>query len=124
MPAPGDYNYDSGATISIKAIPDSGYVFKYWTISGGYISAQNAPPLIIPSTWIDASGNLVDPNTGDPITVALPGATGETYDILTATQNPLGVVCGYGYTYEYQAVFDHECYRRIRKPRRRHLQFP
>jgi hypothetical protein len=106
-PAPGDYNYDSGATISIKAIPDSGYVFKYWTISGGYISAQNAPPLIIPSTWIDASGNLVDPNTGDPITVALPGATGETYDILTATQNPLGVVCGYGYTYEYQAVFDH-----------------
>ena len=106
-PAPGTYTYESGGTISIKAIPDADYVFKYWTISGGYISTQNAPPLIIPSTWIDASGNLVDPNTGDPITVGLPGATGATYDIITATQNPLGVVCGYGYTYEYQAVFDH-----------------
>jgi hypothetical protein len=107
-PAPGTYTYDSGTAITLTATPDANYVFKYWTISGGYISAQNAPPLIIPSAWIDpTTGELVDPDTGEPIVLINPGATGATYDILTATQNPLGVVCGYGYTYEYQAVFDH-----------------
>lgn len=105
-PAPGTYSYADGATISLKAIPDTGYAFLHWTISGGYISTQNAPPLIIPSAWIDpTTGELRDPDTGEPITIDRPSATGATYDSLTATQNPLGVVCGYGYTYSYQAVF-------------------
>ena len=105
-PAPGTHTYDSGTVISLKAIPESGYAFFQWIISGGYISDQNAPPLIIPSAWIDpTTGELVDPDTGEPITIARPIATGATYDILTATQNPLGVICGYGYTYSYQAVF-------------------
>jgi hypothetical protein len=105
-PAPGTHSYADGTIITLKAIPDSGYAFLQWIISGGYISDQNAPPLIIPAGWIDpTTGELVDPNTGDPIIIDRPSATGTTYESITATQNPLGVICGYGYTYSYQAVF-------------------
>jgi hypothetical protein len=105
-PVPGTYSYADGAIITLKAIPDANYAFLEWKITGGYISAQNAPPLIIPSGWIDpTSGELVDPNTGDPIIIDRPSATGQNYESLVATQNPLGVVCGFGYTYSYEAVF-------------------
>jgi hypothetical protein len=105
-PAPGTHTYNDGDIITIQAIPDSGYTFLHWTITGAYISAQNAPPLIIPSTWIDPNtGDLVDPNTGQPITLDRPSATGATYESTTATQNPLRVICGYGFTFEYNAQF-------------------
>jgi len=33
-PAPGDYSYMEGATVTVIAIPDSGYAFDYWLLDG------------------------------------------------------------------------------------------
>jgi hypothetical protein len=105
-PEPGTYYYGDGSIISIQAFPDSGYTFLQWIISGGYISDQNVPPRIIPEEWYDQStGDIVDPNTGQPIQIGPPSPASATFDSLTATQNPLAVICGYGYTFSYQAVF-------------------
>ena len=51
------------------------------------------------------TGELVDPNTGEPIQIGPPSPASATFDSLTANQNPLAVICGYGYTFSYQAVF-------------------
>ena len=90
-PIPGTYLYDQNSIIELEAIPDSGYVFLHWVITGGYTPGHNEPPLIIP-----------DPLVPQP--PPRPPTTG-TYDSLVVEQNPLYVECGFGYTYEYQAVF-------------------
>jgi len=33
-PAPGTYEYDKGSTVSIVAVPSTGYVFDHWVIDG------------------------------------------------------------------------------------------
>jgi len=90
-PVPGTYTYDRNDIIKIEAIPDSGYMFLHWVITGGYTPGHNEPPLIIP-----------DPDVPQP--PPRPPTSG-TYDSLVVLQNPLYVECGFGYTYEYMAVF-------------------
>ena len=90
-PVPGTYTYDRNDIIKIEAIPTSGYAFLHWVITGGYTPGHNEPPLIIP-----------DPDVPQP--PPRPPVPGD-YDSLVVQQNPLYVECGFGYTYEYQAVF-------------------
>ncbi len=95
-PAPGSYSYAEGEVEILTAIPNAGYEFAHWIIEGGF-DLENVPPLIYP----------IDPDTGDPINIPLPPriGTGSTYESLLVTQNPLAIVCGYGYTFSYKAVF-------------------
>jgi hypothetical protein len=93
-PAPGTYTYANNTIIKLTAKPNSGYTFKYWIISGGYTPGHNAPPLIVPV--------IIDNETFIP--PSRPPAT-STYDSLVVDQNPLNVICGYGYTFSYEAVF-------------------
>ena len=90
-PVPGTYTYNSGDRITLRATPDEGYTFLQWIISGGYTPGHNQPPLI-------------QPNPEEPLPPSRP-PTPQTYDSLVATQNPLFVVCGFGYTFQYEAVF-------------------
>jgi hypothetical protein len=95
-PAPGSYTYQDGEVEILTAIPNDGYEFAHWIIEGGF-STENLPPLIYP----------INPDTGEPIDIPLPPrvATKSTYESLIVIQNPLAIVCGYGYTYTYRAVF-------------------
>jgi hypothetical protein len=104
-PAPGSYNYANGTAIILTATPDQGYVFSHWEIAGGYNTAANNPPLLIPPSWIDPNTyTAINPDTGEAVPFAQTPTT-STYAYETATQNPLGVICGYGYTFSYTAVF-------------------
>ena len=103
-PAPGSYNYASGSAIVLTAIPSQGYVFSHWEITGGYNTANN-PPLLIPPDWIDPNTyTAINPDTGEAVPFPQ-SPTSATYAYQTATQNPLGVLCGFGYTFSYTAVF-------------------
>ncbi len=95
-PVRGAYSYAEGEVEILTAIPNDGYEFAHWIIEGGF-DLENVPPLIYP----------IDPNTGEPIDIPLPPriATGSTYESMIVTQNPLAIVCGYGYTFTYKAVF-------------------
>ncbi len=92
-PAPGTYVYAYGDTINITATPSEGYEFKYWIIDGEYTVGNNVPdityPSDVPPDWIPG----FDPPSIVPVYRA------------TASQNPLTIICGYGYTFRYQAVF-------------------
>ena len=63
----------------------------HWIISGGYTPGHGQVPLIVP-------------NEDEPFPPTRPPPTG-TPDTLVVDQNPLFVVCGFGYTFEYTAVF-------------------
>lgn len=96
-PLAGNYTYANGTEFVLTAIPDAGYTFQYWTVSGDYTSGHGA----IQTTYI------VDPDTGDiigQIPRINPNAN-STIDSLTFTANPANISHGYGYTYIYQAVF-------------------
>jgi hypothetical protein len=92
-PVPGTYAYENQTKFTIKATPYSGYRFLYWVISGQFTPGHNLPPVVvpdpIPEDWV--------PKFPDPQTAG--------WDSLVTSQNPLSVICGYGYTYQYQAVF-------------------
>ncbi len=93
QPAPGQYTYLNQTKFEIKAIPDISYRFAYWSISGEYLPGHNLPPVFIPQGE-------------EPFIPSLQQeATNVQYDSLIATQNPLNVVHGYGYTFQYQAIF-------------------
>jgi hypothetical protein len=86
-PEPGTYNYAEGTTITLTAIPNEGFEFLYWVASGDFTPGPGSPNIVI----ID----------GEPISVpVLP-----QFDYITFTTNPAQIICGYGYTYNYQAVF-------------------
>lgn len=90
-PVPGTYNYDEDSVITLRAIPDEGFEFLHWIITGGFTIGHGQIPLIIP-------------NPEEPFPPTRPPPT-STYDSLVAEQNPLFVVCGSGYTFQYNAVF-------------------
>ncbi len=97
-PAPGTQYYWNNTVIRLTAIPDEGYRFLYWAISGALTPGHSVPPLIIQEPVEEVDGEIVFvPPTTPPAT--------STYDSLTAPQNPLTIVCGYGYTFQYEAVF-------------------
>jgi hypothetical protein len=92
-PAPGQYTYPNQTKFEIKAIPDDGYRFAYWSVSGQYLPGHNMPPVFIPS----GNQTFIPSLQQEAINVE--------YDSLITTQNPLDVVHGYGYTFQYQAIF-------------------
>jgi hypothetical protein len=94
-PSPGIYTYPEGETITLIATPSEGFEFLYWVISGDYLTTHNQPPLNIPEQAFD------DPNWVPDL--PQPDRTG--IDSLIASENRLDILCGYGYTYEYEAVF-------------------
>ena len=96
-PAPGEYTYNNGTNIVLRAIPDAGYKFSYWVISGNLFAGHT------PSTA--QALQILDPDTGEVIgyfpTITTPSAS----DSLTFTDNPTNITCGYGYSYIYTAIF-------------------
>jgi len=92
-PAYGEYTYPNNTKFEIKAIPNAGYRFSHWVISGEYLPGHNLPPILVPAEipedWV--------PKFPSPSDIAM--------DSLVTSQNPLDVVHGYGYTYQYQPVF-------------------
>ena len=95
-PVAGEYSYANGTNIIIQAIPDSGYVFSHWLISGDLFPGHTASQAI-PS-------QIINPDTGEPeVFPRVP--TNLAIDALTFTANPANITCGYGYTYTYTAMF-------------------
>jgi len=93
FPPPGAYKYPKGDWFNLTAVPYKGFKFLYWTISGEYLPGHNLPPIVYP---LDPTEDYV-PRFPDMRTI--------TWDSLTTSQNPLNVICGYGYNYQYQPVF-------------------
>jgi hypothetical protein len=94
VPAPGNYTYNANETINLEAIPDAGFSFAYWVVSGE----------LTPGHTGQYGGFFTDPETGEVIQLPRPG-TPSAIDSLVFTANPANITCGYGYTYAYQAVF-------------------
>ena len=96
-PAPGQYTYNNGTNIVLTAVPDTGYVFSYWIISGdlfpGHTISQTQPTTI------------VDPDTGQIVAIFPKPGSPSPVDSLTFTTNPTNITCGYGYSYVYTAIF-------------------
>lgn len=88
-PEAGTYTYPEGTVINLEATPEEGFEFLFWVASGEFTpgATEGRPNEVI----ID----------GEPFLIpAIP-----TIDYLTFTENPAEITCGFGYTYEYQAVF-------------------
>ncbi|HTY76057.1 MAG TPA: hypothetical protein VMD05_10910 [Candidatus Nanoarchaeia archaeon] len=88
------YSYDNGTFITFSAIPDPGFAFQYWIVSGAYTPGHTGTQ----------GGFYIDPDTGVPVQLPVPVST-SGIDSLVFTTNPANITCGYGYTYTYQAVF-------------------
>ena len=89
-PAPGTYTYPQDTIITLEATPNEGFEFLYWVVVGELIpgAGQGTP-------------NEVITDDGEPISVPTIPQT----DFLIFTENPAQITCGFGYTYQYQAVF-------------------
>jgi hypothetical protein len=92
-PPYGEYTFPNQTRFEIKAIPNEGFRFSHWVISGEYLPGHNLPPIIVPGQtdeeWV--------PEFASPSAILL--------DSLVISQNPLDVIHGYGYWYQYQPVF-------------------
>ena len=93
-PAPGNYTYNSGDVFNMTAIADDGFQFSYWIISGAYTPGHTNAGV----------GYITDPDTGAIIQLPTPIST-SAIDSLVVTNSQLNITCGFGYTYNYQAVF-------------------
>jgi hypothetical protein len=94
-PAPGTYTVNNGSSMTFTATPNSGFQFAYWVVAGNYTIGHNVPPSTVPQD-ITITPQYI-PVYPEPSTSAS--------DSLVITQNPLVVYHGFGYTYEYQAIF-------------------
>lgn len=93
-PAPGTWVYNQGQNITLTATPSDGYTFHYWVVSGTFAQGHTQAAQTI----------FTDPDTGQTIGgFPRPSFTG--LDNLVFTNNPATITCGYGYTFEYTAVF-------------------
>ncbi|MCW3994742.1 MAG: hypothetical protein NWE98_01170 [Candidatus Bathyarchaeota archaeon] len=94
-PNPGAYVYAYGATITLQATPNQGFRFLYWIIKGTYTPGHNQPPV-----------NYPEQAAQDPEFVPkFPSPSQVAEDSLITSTNPLHIICGYGYTYVYEPVF-------------------
>lgn len=98
-PTPGQYTYENGTNIIFAAVPNAGYRFSYWLVTGEYIpghTSQNVAP-----------SQIIDPETGEIISFPLPPRPSPgSVDTQTFTANPANITCGYGYSYTYTAFFE------------------
>ena len=90
-PETGSYSYPNGTVITLTAIPDDGYEFQYWVVEG----------VIDPATPTGIENQLINNQTGQIILFPSLPQIGS----LVFTTNPAQIICGFGYTYSYQAVF-------------------
>jgi hypothetical protein len=92
-PSYGEYTYSNSTKFEILATPNAGFRFDHWVISGDYLPGHNLPQIIVPNPlpedWVPQ----------------LPTPSDLQKDSLVSSQNPLSVICGYGYTYQYQPIF-------------------
>jgi hypothetical protein len=95
-PAPGTYTYNYADTITLTATPDSGYTFLYWAISEVYNVDNNQPPITYPQGISPDDPNYMPD---------FPSSSAVAQNNLVTSTNPLAVICGYGYTFQYEAVF-------------------
>jgi hypothetical protein len=93
-PAVGSYTYQNGTTFTMTATASPGFEFHYWIARGSYTPGHFAPPVIIPD------------ETEQIPSVPRNIFQGGTIDSVVFSDNPATIQCGFGYTYEYQAVFD------------------
>ena len=93
-PVPGNYTYNNGDVFNMTAVPSSGFQFSYWIISGAYAPGHTSGGI----------GYITDPDTGAIIQLPTPISTA-AIDSLVVTKAQLNITCGFGYTYNYQAVF-------------------
>jgi hypothetical protein len=93
-PAPGYHQFPNGTLIELTATPQKGFRFLHWVIEGGYTAEANLPPIYLPEDF--------DPELAPP----RPAAEVVAGDRLVLSQNPLYALCGYGWTFQYQAVFE------------------
>lgn len=91
-PEPGTYVHDEGTEITLEATPDEGFEFLYWVVKGEFTPNQPG------QTEGNPNEVLID---GEPIAIV----RFPEIDFLSFTNNPAMITCGFGYTYEYQAVF-------------------
>ncbi len=95
-PAPGTTNQaPNGTNIVISATANAGYEFLYWVVSGNVTPGHTE----VGPTYI------IDPDTGEIIGSITRPPTSTAIDSLAFSQNPANITCGYGYTFQYQAVF-------------------
>jgi hypothetical protein len=94
-PSAGRYTYSNSSIISLSATPNSGFVFKYWLVSGDNTPGHGA----------GGFSSIADPDTGQ-IIAQFPRLDASGIDTLTFTNNNLRITCGYGYTYTYTAIFE------------------
>ena len=92
-PPYGEYTYPNNTKFEILATPNAGFRFSHWVISGDYLPGHNLPQIIVP-----------DPLPEDWVP-PLPTPSEIQQDSLVSSQNPLNVIHGYGYTYQYQPIF-------------------
>lgn len=90
-PVTGSYSYPNGTLITLTATPDEGYEFQYWVVEG----------IINPAEPNGMENHLVNTETGQIIRFPNLPQIGS----LVFTTNPAQIICGFGYTYSYQAVF-------------------
>src|SRR3972149_11241492 len=91
-PAPGTYFYTSGNVVTLTAKAYDGLKFLYWIIQGSTVQADNVPPVYLPDNETDVTGLPPPAAYGALTTLAL-------------SDNPLDMLCGYGYKYSFQPVF-------------------
>ena len=46
-PAPGEYDYDEGTSVTIQAIPDEGYEVDYWTLDGNFAGEEDTLTVVM-----------------------------------------------------------------------------
>jgi len=95
-PATGTYVYANGTTFTLSATPNPGYVFHYWVVAG-----NNTPGHVTSSPAI-----IIDPETGAQIGAIPRPTVSQGLDSLIFANPTVTITCGYGYTYQYLAVFD------------------
>jgi hypothetical protein len=95
IPAPGNYTYAENEVIALQAMPLDGYAFHYWIITGEVTPGHEEPKTIY----------IYDPVTGESVAnYTFPPTPTAADSLIVQTQNINGT-CGYGYTFEYTAVF-------------------
>jgi hypothetical protein len=81
-PSPGSYVYDAGTSVSVAAIPDTGYMLGHWELDGANIGATN--PV---SVTMDANHTLYG------VVCSLT----ENHDVALTNLTPSKTVVGRGY---------------------------